>query len=168
MQLNDRTLVSIPTPLGFLQIEASATVVYRISFSDEIAENGDPSLSLIRETKAQLQAYFAGKLTAFNLPLHPGGTLFQNEVWKELQKIPYATTCTYLQLAKRIGNPKSIRAAAAANGKNPLAIVIPCHRVIGANGSLTGYAGGLIRKRWLLNHESRVAGASSLFDESCS
>jgi methylated-DNA-[protein]-cysteine S-methyltransferase len=104
---------------------------------------------------AQLDAYFAGELIEFDLPLAPQGTPFQMRVWQELEKIPYGSTATYGQIAQRIGQPKAMRAVGLANGRNPLAIVIPCHRVIGAGGSLTGYGGGLDRKRWLLDLESR-------------
>ena len=97
----------------------------------------------------------------FDLPLNPSGTAFQQKVWQQLIQIPFGETITYLHMAKRLGNVKSIRAAASANGKNPLAIIIPCHRVVGADGKLTGYAGGLHRKQWLLEHEAKMAGKQS-------
>ena len=162
MQLNETVIATINTPLGFLLIETSASHIYRITFSNSVAERKVPPLALMEETKAQLQAYFQGSLRQFDLPLSLQGTAFQKQVWNELQSIPYASTSTYLQLAKRLGNTKSIRAAAAANGKNPIVILIPCHRVIGANGALTGYAGGLQRKRWLLDLEAKTAGIPSL------
>ena len=102
----------------------------------------------------QFREYFEGKRRKFDLTLNPEGTSFQKKVWELLQEIPYGKTISYLELSKRLGNPKAIRAAAAANGKNPLWIIVPCHRVIGSNGDLTGYAGGLHRKKWLLEHES--------------
>lgn len=102
----------------------------------------------------QLNEYFEGERTQFDLKLNPKGTSFQKKVWRELLKIPYGKTRTYLDQAKRIGDANAIRAVASANGKNPLWIVVPCHRIIGSDGSLTGYAGGLWRKQWLLNHES--------------
>jgi methylated-DNA-[protein]-cysteine S-methyltransferase len=105
---------------------------------------------------AQLDAYFAGELTDFDLPLAPAGTAFQMRVWEALLQIPYGTTATYGEIAARIGQPTAMRAVGLANGRNPLAIVIPCHRVIGAGGGLTGYGGGLDRKRWLLDLEARV------------
>jgi methylated-DNA-[protein]-cysteine S-methyltransferase len=111
----------------------------------------------LREVRAQLAAYFAGKLLAFDLPLAPRGTEFQRRVWNELLAIPYGDTISYIELARRIGKPSAMRAVGAANGANPLAIVVPCHRVIGADGSLTGYGGGLAAKRWLLDHERRHA-----------
>lgn len=119
---------------------------------------------VLQQTILQLDEYFAGSRTQFDLPLSPAGTAFQQKVWQQLIQIPFAETITYLHLAKRLGNVKSIRAAASANGKNPLAIIIPCHRVVGADGKLTGYAGGLHRKQWLLEHEAKAAGKqSSLF-----
>ncbi len=102
----------------------------------------------------QLEAYFAGELTAFEIPMTMRGTDFQRRVWTSLCEIPYGETISYGELARRVGNPKASRAVGLANGRNPLAIVVPCHRVIGADGSLTGYGGGLERKVWLLEHES--------------
>lgn len=118
---------------------------------------------LLQKALQQLEAYFAGKLKEFDLPLQPAGTAFQQSVWDQLVQIPYAATITYLHMAKRLGNVKAIRAAASANGKNPLAIIIPCHRVIGTDGKLTGYAGGLHRKQWLLEHEAKFGGSKLLF-----
>ena len=105
-----------------------------------------------------LQRYFAGELFEFQLPLAPEGTPFQQRVWQELRRIPYGETISYLELAKRVGDPKSVRAVGRANGANPIAVVVPCHRVIGADGSLTGYAGGLEKKRALLALEARHSG----------
>ncbi|MCM4160181.1 methylated-DNA--[protein]-cysteine S-methyltransferase [Antarcticibacterium flavum] len=102
----------------------------------------------------QLDSYFKGELQEFQLKINPEGTAFQKRVWQALMEIPFGSTVSYLQLARQLGDLKAIRAVAAANGRNPLWIVVPCHRVIGTNGSLTGYAGGLWRKQWLLNHEN--------------
>ena len=102
----------------------------------------------------QLNEYFAGDRTLFDLKLNPEGTTFQKQVWNALQTIPYGKTLSYLELSKQLGDVKAIRAVANANGKNTLWIIVPCHRVIGSDGSLTGYAGGLHRKQWLLEHES--------------
>jgi methylated-DNA-[protein]-cysteine S-methyltransferase len=107
----------------------------------------------------QLLAYFAGELTAFDLPLLPRGSEFQRSVWLALRDIPFGTTQTYGEIASRVADRSKTRAVAAAIGRNPIGIVVPCHRVIGADGSLTGYAGGLERKRWLLDHEATVSGA---------
>jgi len=103
----------------------------------------------------ELLAYFAGNLRVFTVPLDMQGTDFQLRVWNELLKIPYGETRSYAQIAEAVGRPKAVRAVGAANGSNPLAIIVPCHRVIGADGSLTGYAGGVARKRWLLEHEGK-------------
>jgi methylated-DNA-[protein]-cysteine S-methyltransferase len=112
--------------------------------------------ALFAEARAQLTDYFAARRTTFDLLIDRevlGGTPFQRRVWTELEKIPYGTTISYGELAKRIGNPAAVRAVGLANGHNPISIIVPCHRVIGANGTLTGYGGGLERKRWLLDHE---------------
>lgn len=113
--------------------------------------------ALFKPARKQLDAYFAGELRDFDLPLAPTGTEFQRTVWQALLDIPYGQTESYGTLARRIGAPKAPRAVGLANGHNPISIVVPCHRVIGADGSLTGYGGGLERKRWLLAHEARTA-----------
>jgi methylated-DNA-[protein]-cysteine S-methyltransferase len=107
-----------------------------------------------KQVKDELAAYFAGELAAFDVPLAPRGSAFQREVWNELRRIPPGRTLTYGQLAAKIGRPKAIRAVGAANARNPISIIVPCHRVVGSNGTLTGYAGGLERKEWLLRHEA--------------
>jgi methylated-DNA-[protein]-cysteine S-methyltransferase len=116
-----------------------------------------PSPVLDRAAR-QLEDYFAGRSTTFDLPLDPRGTEFQRSTWRALLDIPFAVTWSYGQLARVVGRPRASRAVGAANGRNPIAIVIPCHRVIGSDGSLTGYGGGVRAKRWLLEHEVRVAG----------
>ena len=115
----------------------------------------DDNAKPFAEARKQLAAYFAGELTDFDLPLKMIGTEFQKSVWRELLNIPYGVTITYGELAERVGNPNSSRAVGAANGRNPISIIVPCHRVIGANGKLTGYGGGMERKEWLLAHESK-------------
>jgi methylated-DNA-[protein]-cysteine S-methyltransferase len=105
--------------------------------------------------KQQLEEYFAGSRTSFDLPMQPEGTEFQSRVWDALLGIPYGTTISYLELARRIGDEKAVRAVGLANSLNPISIIIPCHRVIGADGSMTGYGGGIERKRWLLQHEAK-------------
>lgn len=143
----------IKTPLGIAKIVGDKEGISEISVLDE----GDISKSIpkeLKETVAQLKDYFSGKRNDFDLKLNPKGTDFQQKVWKELLNIPFGKTMSYLDIAKKLGDPKVIRAAASANGKNPLWIVVPCHRVIGTDGSLTGYAGGLWRKKWLLEHEN--------------
>ena len=112
----------------------------------------------------ELMEYFAGKRTAFSVAIHQEGTEFQQKVWKELYEIPFGKTLSYADLAKKLGDPKCIRAAAAANGKNKIAMIVPCHRIIGTDQSLVGYAWGKARKRWLLQHEFRLAhGVQTLF-----
>jgi methylated-DNA-[protein]-cysteine S-methyltransferase len=143
----------LQTPLGICQLLGDEKGVSQLV----LVEEATLSVSIPKELKvavAQIQEYFAGNRTQFDLKLNPAGTDFQKKVWDELQHIPYGKTLSYLELSKKLGDPKAIRAVAAANGKNPLWIIIPCHRVIGSDGSLTGYAGGLWRKKWLLEHES--------------
>jgi methylated-DNA-[protein]-cysteine S-methyltransferase len=149
------------SPLGLIEISGTYDHVDALTFTntDSPPENlPDPSGAILQCIR-QLNEYFKGTLTAFNFPIHHKGTLFQQKVWEELLLIPFGKTISYLDLAKRLGDEKCIRAAASANGRNPLAIVVPCHRVIGSDGSLTGYAGGLKRKQWLLDHEARVNGS---------
>ena len=143
----------LQTPLGICQLLGDEKGVSLLV----LVEEATLSVSIPKELKTavtQIREYFAGNRTQFDLKLNPTGTEFQKKVWAELQQIPYGKTLTYLELSKKLGDPKAIRAVAAANGKNPLWIIIPCHRVIGSDGSLTGYAGGLWRKKWLLEHES--------------
>ena len=117
--------------------------------------------SAVREVRRQLDAYFAGELRAFDLRLLTAGTPFQRLAWEELGRIPFGTTISYAEQARRIGRPGASRAVGAANGRNPIAIIVPCHRVIGSSGTLTGYGGGLALKEWLLTHESTVLGGES-------
>ena len=146
-----------PSPVGDILLRADAdgrlTDLY-LRHDDTAPRTGGP-FDAVRE---QLDAYFAGALDAFDLELDPHGTPFQQRVWKELVTIPYGETISYSELARRLGDPKLVRAVGLANGRNPISIVIPCHRVIGADGSLVGYGGGLERKRWLLDHEAVAAG----------
>ena len=112
-----------------------------------------PAAPLLARAVGQVREYFAGERDRFDLPLAPAGTPFQQRVWRELLRIPHGTTVTYSDIARRIGAPKSVRAVGAAIGRNPISIIVPCHRVVGSDGTLTGYAGGLDRKRALLAHE---------------
>lgn len=116
----------------------------------------DETPQLLEEAVQQLKEYFSKSRTQFSLKLNPQGTEFQKKVWNTLQTVDFGKTRTYQQIANTLGDPKVIRAAASANGRNPIAIIIPCHRIIGSDGSLTGYAGGLHRKKWLLEHESPI------------
>lgn len=144
----------IKTPLGSTKIVGDKNGITSITVLDEETTISTNIPDDLKEATQQLQAYFTGNLVHFNFKINPQGTDFQKRVWKELLNIPFGKTTSYLELSKTLGDVKAIRAVASANGKNPLWIVVPCHRVIGTNGSLTGYAGGLWRKKWLLEHES--------------
>lgn len=148
--------VFINTPLGFTEIQGDENGISKIHVMNEDVEISTKIPKELKEAVLQLQDYFDGKRTTFTFPLNPSGTDFQKKVWQELLQIPFGKTCSYLDLSKKLGDVKAIRAVASANGKNPLWIVVPCHRVIGTNGSLTGYAGGLWRKKWLLEHENPI------------
>lgn len=141
------------SPLGTIEVIIENTHILSIEFSEEETHPRSYSNEIFDNCKLQLDDYFAGTAKEFDLPLYFNGTSFQNKVWKELTEIPYGKTISYLELATRIGNPKAVRAVGTTNGKNPFVIVVPCHRVIGKNGTLTGYGGGLWRKEWLLEHE---------------
>ena len=144
----------IHSPLGRTKIEGNADGISTITVLNSDEKLTDIIPEGLQDCVYQLHEYFEGTRQQFSLKLNPKGTKFQQKVWKALQTIPYGTTTTYLKLSQQLGDVKAIRAVANANGKNPLWIVIPCHRVIGSDGSLTGYAGGLQRKQWLLEHES--------------
>lgn len=146
----------IKTPLGYIEISGAINVISKIQILTDPAEITTVLPDELKSAVAQLQDYFNGKRTTFSFKMNPVGTEFQQRVWQELLNIPFGKTCSYLELSKKLGDVKAIRAVASANGKNPLWIVIPCHRVIGSDGSLTGYAGGLWRKKWLLDHENPV------------
>ena len=145
----------IKTPLGIAKIKGDENGITEISVFDDgkVSEVIPP---VLQEAVLQLQDYFLNTKSTFNFILNPQGTEFQQRVWKELLNIPFGKTMSYLDLSKKLGDAKAIRAVATANGKNPLWIVVPCHRVIGTDGSLTGYAGGLWRKKWLLEHECQT------------
>ncbi len=138
--------------LGLIRIIASTAGLCRVDFVAQITEPPKPS-NLTAEASAQLHAYFMRRLRQFDLPLDMGGTPFQQQVWQGLQAISYGQTYSYAALSQQIERPKAQRAVGAANGKNPVSIIVPCHRVIGKNGQLTGYSGGLNVKAWLLQHE---------------
>lgn len=146
------------SPLGSIEIRANEAAISAVLFRSRPQDFTEAPVSeVIRQCITQLDEYFKGDRIIFELPLQPEGTSFQTLVWKELQRIPYGETISYIELARRLGDEKVVRAAGAANGKNPVGIVIPCHRVIGANGKLVGYAGELWRKEWLLKHEAAFA-----------
>ena len=145
------------SPIGRIKIVADKDCIQAITFIDDSESSSDnegiESPAVIHHCIDELIDYFNGSRTQFTVPIHQSGTDFQQKVWKELYEVPYAKTMSYAELAKKLGDPKVIRAAASANGKNKIAIIVPCHRIIGANGSLTGYAGGLERKTSLLRLE---------------
>lgn len=151
----------LQSPIGLLRLRGTAQGLTGLFMENHRhgPEDGDGWKrhdALFVQARTELSDYFAGRRTTFDLPIdrdHLGGTDFQRRVWLELEKIPYGATISYAELARRIGNPAAVRAVGLANGRNPLSIIVPCHRVIGANGSLTGYGGGLERKRWLLELE---------------
>jgi methylated-DNA-[protein]-cysteine S-methyltransferase len=169
----------IDSPVGPLLLTADDGGLTGIRFAK--AATADPSTSLgmtgnvssrgseasrgirtLAAARAQLDEYFAGHRTHFELPLAPTGTPFQRRVWAALAEIPFGRTISYLQLARTVGDERAVRAVGGANGRNPLPIVLPCHRVIGADGSLTGFGGGIERKRWLLEHEGAIPRATTL------
>jgi methylated-DNA-[protein]-cysteine S-methyltransferase len=151
----------IKTPLGIAKIVGDENGISIISILEE-GQITSEIPTVLQEAVQQLQDYFQGNRNDFDFKMNPNGTDFQQRVWQELVNIPFGKTMSYLDLSKKLGDVKAIRAVASANGKNPLWIVVPCHRVIGTDGSLTGYAGGLWRKKWLLEHESPSA-QQSLF-----
>ncbi|MFD2936213.1 methylated-DNA--[protein]-cysteine S-methyltransferase [Spirosoma flavum] len=162
------TTTVFDSPLGLVRITGDDSGVSTISCNDGSMSESlmeTPLAEPVRLAVEQLQDYFAGARQSFDFPLNPVGTVFQQAVWRALLDVPFGKTLSYMTLTRRIGDEKAIRAVAAANGRNPLWIVVPCHRIIGSDGSLTGYAGGLWRKQWLLEHEGAFArtGQLSLF-----
>jgi methylated-DNA-[protein]-cysteine S-methyltransferase len=153
------TTTSIDSPVGPLTLTAREGVLTRVHMHEQRhapvdTQEWERDDRAFDEVARQLAAYFNGTLTEFDLPLESEGTDFQRRVWSALREIPYGQTISYGELARFVGKPSASRAVGLANGRNPIGIVIPCHRVIGADGSLTGYGGGLERKRWLLQHEA--------------
>lgn len=153
---------NMATPIGNLLLVADEHGLRAVGFEQgahqpTVEPHWQRDPGKLQFARVQFEEYFAGTRQTFDMPLHPLGTPFQLSVWKALAKIPYAATTSYGELARRIGNPKAMRAVGAANGRNPLPIVVPCHRVIGGDGSLTGFGGGLPTKRFLLTLEDRVA-----------
>ncbi len=144
----------IKSPLGYTKIVGDEDGIISVIVLNSEEKETDIIPDELEDCVIQLNEYFEGDRKQFDLKLNPEGTEFQKKVWKLLEQIPYGKTISYLELSKQLGDVKAIRAVANANGKNPLWIIVPCHRVIGSDGSLTGYAGGLHRKQWLLEHES--------------
>ena len=159
--MTDTTLSTrITSPIGMLRLTSNGNALTQLLIAREDDPDDEPvpadADSVLAAAREQLDAYFDMRLTRFDLPLEPRGTDFQRRVWDSLRAIPFGETISYAELARRIDNPKAVRAVGAANGRNPLMIIVPCHRVIGADGSLTGFGGGIDRKRWLLDHEARA------------
>lgn len=149
----------IKSPLGDLYLYADKSHITRIAFREDnsIDAEGDKNHPILQQAEQQLSEYFSGQRQSFDLPLRFSGTDFQQQVWQHLQTIPYGDTQSYQQVAGAIDNPKAVRAVGNANNKNPIVIVVPCHRVIGANGNMVGYGGGLPIKEWLLKHEQALS-----------
>lgn len=165
MRTHDAAYFSeLDSPVGTLLLLGDGKALSGLYMHDQrhrpaLPDGCEQNDRVFRDAREQLKAYFNGKLQRFELALAGEGSAFQRSVWKALCKIPFGETESYGGLARRIGKPNASRAVGLANGKNPIGIIVPCHRVIGANGTLTGYGGGLERKKWLLEHERRVAGA---------
>ena len=151
----------VDTPIGKLTVVAGGTGIRRILWDGEAPPEDavEGHSDLLDAAVTQIREYFTGTRTAFDLPLDLGGTPFQQKVWRELGSIPFGTTISYGEQARRIGRPQAARAVGAANGRNPVPVVLPCHRVIGSSGALTGFGGGLDTKRTLLRHEAEVLAA---------
>lgn len=158
MAQTEPTSLRIHSPIGPLRLKGAANSLVAIYFGDASPNAKEISKKppLLQEVQVQLKQYFSGERKTFDLPLAPAGTAFEKEVWQALRDIPFGQTITYLELAKKLGDPNKVRAVGRANGQNPLPVIIPCHRVIGSNNKLTGYSGGIERKRWLLQHEGAL------------
>lgn len=164
--MKKRFTIYMESPLGAIEITGTATMITSVNFVVEGDESDAEAPEILKQCKKELEEYFTGKRKEFTVKLKPEGTIFQRKVWSELKKIDYGNTVSYSSIAHKLRNPDSVRAVGLANGKNPIAIIIPCHRVIAEDGKLTGYAGGLWRKQWLLEHEGNVSGKNpTLFAE---
>ena len=166
--MNEQVTTYYHSPVGLIRIAANGHFISEITFIDNIerppADRKKQMPPLLIQCVEELIQYFHGQRKSFDLPVNQEGSAFQQRVWNELAAIPFGKTISYLELSRRLGDSKAIRAAAAANGRNNVAIMIPCHRVIGSNNKLVGYAGGLWRKKWLLEHEAKLAhGVQTLF-----
>lgn len=151
------------SPVGWLKLTTDKKFLLSISFENEGGNISEISPPVLQQSIVQLEEYFAGIRKDFDIELAPVGTDFQQRIWELVKKVPFGKTASYLDIAKDSGSDKNTRAVGLANGKNPIPIVIPCHRIVGTNGKLTGYAGGLERKRWLLLHEQNFSGSYLLF-----
>jgi methylated-DNA-[protein]-cysteine S-methyltransferase len=153
---------TVETPIGYLELTSDQNFLLSVSFTDIYIQSSEFLPDILEETSLQIGEYFKGTRKEFNLRLQPAGTEFQLKVWEHVIKIPFGKTVSYLEIARQTGSINNTRAVGMANGKNPIPIIIPCHRVIGTNGKLTGYAGGIERKKWLLQHELRHSNHSNL------
>ena len=147
----------IHTPIGWLELKTDKEALCSVSFVETNGPSSDKSPTILTETAKQLMEYFEGNRKTFDVKLSPLGTEFKQLVWEHVKAISFGETATYLDIAIRTGSAKNTRAVGLANGKNPIPIIIPCHRIIGSNGKLTGYAGGIDKKRWLLQHELKYS-----------
>lgn len=145
------------SPIGNMVITGTETHITSVLFCDAPGQGSENLSAVVKTCLQQLDEYFAGNRKTFDLPLQPAGTSFQQQVWQQLSAIAYGKTTSYVEVARAVSGEKAVRAVGAANGKNPICLVLPCHRVIGRDGSLTGYAGGLWRKEWLLKHEGAIS-----------
>jgi methylated-DNA-[protein]-cysteine S-methyltransferase len=155
-KMNELFKTNYHSPIGILEIASTKDAITSILFDQELEETKYKLPLILKDCVKQLDEYFSSKRMIFELNLEPAGTDFQKKVWRELIHIPYGITCSYKDLAMKTGSPLNTRAVGNANGRNPISIIIPCHRVIGANGKLIGYGGGLWRKKWLLQHEMKA------------
>ncbi len=153
---------SIETPIGYLELTSSQDSLLSVSFVEKFVQSSDFQPDILKKTANQLYEYFKGIRKEFELDIKPSGTEFQIMVWEKVKKVAFGQTVSYLDIAIQTGPKNNTRAVGLANGKNPIPIIIPCHRVIGVNGKLTGYAGGLDRKKWLLQHELKHTFPSNL------
>ena len=162
--MNNLFITYYESPVGILLISGTDTSIKSLEFLDSPKDETEKSNAYLEKCKRQLDEYFQNKREQFELNLDPDGNEFQLKVWDELLKIPYGKTISYFEQSRRVGDVKSIRAVAKANSQNKIGIIIPCHRVIGADGSLVGFGGGLWRKKWLLEHESKITGEQLSLD----
>ncbi len=147
----------IETPVGYLELTSDQQYLLSVSFAETLGMSSGFQPDILKESVLQIREYFEGNRKEFNLNLQHAGTEFQLKVWEEVKEVPYGETASYLDIAIKTGSKNNTRAVGLANGKNPIPIIIPCHRIIGTNGNLTGYAGGLERKKWLLQHELKYS-----------
>jgi methylated-DNA-[protein]-cysteine S-methyltransferase len=156
--MSDKQQMLMPSPLGDILLETDGSCITVVHFCDEPMTVTNVDHPLLLQAKSELEQYFAGELHSFSFPMAQTGTDFQQRVWTMLTTIPFGKTISYKTLAIQLGDEKCIRAAGTANGKNQIAVAVPCHRVVGSSGELVGYAGGLWRKQWLLEHEAKMSG----------